>query len=86
MKRLLSAAASLVNPPPFKAGDVVEFVPDDHALGWTQELEGLYPGYVGTVTAVVKGTGFEWDVFLDGKSVGFLSIYFKPARARPLAL
>ena len=59
---------------------MVEFQPDDHAMGWTHDPEGLHPGYVGTVTAVVRGKGLEWDVFLDGKSVGFLSLYFRRVR------
>jgi hypothetical protein len=77
MGKWLDLLARKINPPPFQVGDVVRFEPDERALGWTQELEGLYPGYVGKVTKIKRGRMFEWDVYVDNKTVGFLSIYFK---------
>jgi len=86
MKRLLLAIGRLLNPAPFRVGELVEFRPDERAMGWTQDPQGLHPGYVGTVTGLVRGRGLEWDVYLDGKTVGFLSVYFRrvsrPSEAR----
>lgn len=73
IKRLLQK----MNPSPFQIGDTVRFEPDERALGWTHDLEGLYPGYVGEVTKVKQGKMFEWDICVDNKSVGFLSVYFR---------
>ena len=58
----------------------MRFEPDDRALGWTQDLRGLYPGYVGRVTRLERGTAlFEWGVYVDDKELGFLSIYYRRA-------
>lgn len=77
MREWIKRLSRKVNPPPFRIGDTVRFEPDERALGWTQDLEGLYPGYVGKVTGIKRGRMFEWDVYVDHKSIGFLSIYFK---------
>lgn len=74
---LLHTLLRIINPPPFRVGDIVRFEPDDRALGWTHDLQGLYPGYIGSVTSIVQGPGFEWDIYLDRKDVGYLSVYFR---------
>lgn len=63
--------------PRFQIGDIVRFEPDERALGWTQNLHGLYPGYVGQVTGLRKGSSlFDWGVYVDDKPIEFLDIYF----------
>jgi len=46
------------NKNPFKIGDQVVFVPDEHAVGWdwpTFDRVRLRPGDIGAVTRIEKG-------------------------------
>lgn len=80
MRSWLRRLREWIDRPPFQVGDWVRFEPDDRALGWTQDLRGLYPGYVGRVTRLERGTAlFEWGVYVDDKELGFLSIYYRRA-------
>lgn len=77
-KNLVRTFFYKVDKPPFNVGDSVRFVPDDRALGWRQDTQGLYPGYVGKVTGLERGSSlFEWGVYVDNKPVEFLSKYFQ---------
>jgi hypothetical protein len=55
----------------------VRFVPDERALGWTQDLEELYSNYIGRVTKLVKGGFFVWEVYVDDKTIGFPHVYYR---------
>lgn len=68
--------------PPFAVGDIVRFEPSKRTLGWTQDLGGLYPGYVGKVTRVERGYLGEWGVYVDDKPEGFLSSDFRLVKRR----
>ncbi len=60
---------------PFKIGDRVTFIPDDHAVGWSWssfDRLRLKPGDTGIVTRIGKGMylyldddcgGFHWECF-----------------------
>jgi hypothetical protein len=60
---------------PFKVGDRVRFVPDEHAFGWAWssfDRLRLQPGDTGTVTRIDKDMylyldddrgGFHWECF-----------------------
>ena len=57
--------------PCFSVGDVVGFEPDERTVGWTQDFEGLYPGYIGCITKVEQNWLGEWIFYVDDKPAGF---------------
>ncbi len=78
--KLIYYLLNKLSKPPFQIGDIVRFEPDEHALGWIPPKTGLYYGYVGKVTRLVQGKGFdgfEWGVYLDDMDIGFYSFYYK---------
>ena len=66
-----------IDRPRFAVGDLVRFEPDERAMGWTQDMHSLYPGYVGRVTRLVHGGLFTWGVYVDDKPIEFLDRYFR---------
>jgi hypothetical protein len=77
MSNWIASLLSRFDRPPFKIGDVVRFEPDARALGWTQDMHGLYPGYVGRVTKLSHSGPFSWGVYVDDKPIDFLAGYFR---------
>jgi hypothetical protein len=81
MRRLIRYFITTFDKPPFQIGDIVRFEPNERALGWTQNLHGLYPGYVGEVTSLIKGSSlFDWGVYVDNKPIEFASCFFHLVR------
>jgi hypothetical protein len=82
--KIINYLIDKISKPPFEIGDIVRFEPDEHALGWLPPKSGLYYGYVGKVTRLVRGTTgimrLEWDVYLDDKDVGFSGTFYKLVR------
>lgn len=66
-----------------RIGDEVRFEPDERTLGWSHNLGGLYPGYVGRITRIKQSQLGDTIVYLDDKPVGFDSSGFKMVRRGP---
>jgi hypothetical protein len=77
MKKILKKIDNKLFSCPFALGDVVRFLPDERALGWTQDTQGLYFGYVGSITKIIKGSFREWEIYVDNKTIGFPHVYYQ---------
>ena len=77
MHAWLKSLIRRIDRPRFAVGDLVRFEPDERAIGWTHDMHGLYPGYVGRVTGLTHGGLFAWGVYVDDKPIEFLDIYFR---------
>jgi len=82
MRSILQTILRMIDKPRFSVGDLVLFDPDERAIGWTQDMHGLYPGYIGHVTNITHGGLFEWGIYVDYKPIEFLDRYFRLVERR----